>query len=460
MRKYILISIVNLAMSGHLFAAGIYENTNHSAEFLRMQRGAVIDVDAAFYNPAGTAFLDDGFYIYVSNQIIFDRSRTKDTSLTLAKFTADNEFNGKARAYIYPDVYFIYKQDRLALFFHGGIIGRGASSSFRNGLPGFQKAAYQYARNTVSSPPYSDTLVDYLFNAENEIKAFSFFVGPTIGAAYSVSPAVSLSLAGRYIYALGNSHLKVSFNYVTGVSNDVQFYASTGEFIPVEMETGSSGHCAGVIGGIDIKLHEIINIGIKFEYHTKLVLNNDHPKTFYGPPGFIFNPRYILYFQSFFGGYRKNTTLPMMASLGVSIQPVKPLSIDLGFTYYFNRLTDWGKDIYGRTESKKYNNGFDIGSSIELAVVERIRMSAGYTYSISGATKRSRNEGFKRLDAHAIGVGGTFGISDEMDLSLSVMYVPFIDAYKFNQYPDTGKQKYSEKTWNFALGLKVFIPEA
>ena len=51
------------------FAGGLLTNTNQSAAFLRNpSRDAVIATEAVYSNPAGTAFLDNGFHLTLNIQ--------------------------------------------------------------------------------------------------------------------------------------------------------------------------------------------------------------------------------------------------------------------------------------------------------------------------------------------------------------------------------------------------------
>ena len=58
MRKNFLIGFVMLIVSIPTFAGDYLTNTNQNAAFLRMiARGASIDIDGVYSNPAGLAFL-------------------------------------------------------------------------------------------------------------------------------------------------------------------------------------------------------------------------------------------------------------------------------------------------------------------------------------------------------------------------------------------------------------------
>ena len=68
--KTILAFAAVVAIAGNAFAGGVLTNTNQSAAFLRsIARGTSLDPDAVYYNPAGTAFMSNGWHIGLNNQM-------------------------------------------------------------------------------------------------------------------------------------------------------------------------------------------------------------------------------------------------------------------------------------------------------------------------------------------------------------------------------------------------------
>ena len=84
MIKNLLTASLLLLASGTLLAGGLLTNTNQSVHFLRNPaRDASIEIDAAYTNPAGVAFLSDGFHISLNNQSAF---QTRTITSTFAPF--------------------------------------------------------------------------------------------------------------------------------------------------------------------------------------------------------------------------------------------------------------------------------------------------------------------------------------------------------------------------------------
>ena len=97
MRKISLIGFVMLIVSIPTFAGGLLTNTNQHVAFLRMlARGASIDIDGVYSNPAGLAFLPgDGLYLSLNGQSAY---QTRNIDMTFPLFPED----GHRRYYKYP----------------------------------------------------------------------------------------------------------------------------------------------------------------------------------------------------------------------------------------------------------------------------------------------------------------------------------------------------------------------
>lgn len=113
MRKNFLIGFVMLIVSIPTFAGDYLTNTNQNAAFLRMiARGASIDIDGVYSNPAGLAFLpQNGLQVALTIQSAY---QTRDIAATSPLWTMDGQtsvrnYEGKASAPVIPSVHAVYK---------------------------------------------------------------------------------------------------------------------------------------------------------------------------------------------------------------------------------------------------------------------------------------------------------------------------------------------------------------
>jgi hypothetical protein len=74
------------ALSSSVFAGGLLTNTNTNIAFNRnFAREGVIAIDGVYSNPAGVAFLSDGWHFSINNQSAF-QTRTIRSSITVPAF--------------------------------------------------------------------------------------------------------------------------------------------------------------------------------------------------------------------------------------------------------------------------------------------------------------------------------------------------------------------------------------
>ena len=111
MRKLSLISIVLLIVSIPTFAGGLLTNTNQHVLFLRMlARDASTDIDAVYSNPAGLAFMEDGFHLSFNGQSAFQTRTITSTFAPFAGFggNATKVYKGEASAPFVPSAFAVF----------------------------------------------------------------------------------------------------------------------------------------------------------------------------------------------------------------------------------------------------------------------------------------------------------------------------------------------------------------
>ena len=143
MKKLFLIGAMALMVSNSTFAGGILTNTNQNAAFLRNPaRGAVIAIDGVYSNPAGIAFMPQGFHLSVSWQAAWQK-RLMDVNNNMFGLNADGKgagrtFEGKAQAPVIPSIQAAYViNDKWSVSAQFAVGGGGGKCEFEQGLPMF-----------------------------------------------------------------------------------------------------------------------------------------------------------------------------------------------------------------------------------------------------------------------------------------------------------------------------------
>lgn len=224
--KKLYSSIAAALLCGQLFAGGIVTNSNQSIHYLRMlARSASGEIDAVYYNPAGIMRMNNGFHVYASNMSLFQtRTLTSESPLSMN----NTVFEGDVNAYAYPNLYAVYKMDKIAFALGFGPNGGGGSAEFQNGLPMFEMPlASLPALLSGATMPTTAYEVDAYF------KGSSVYFGTQLNFTYEINDMLSVGAGVRMINA-SNSYKGHLRNIM--INPDLSAH-QLGAFLP--MYTGS-----------------------------------------------------------------------------------------------------------------------------------------------------------------------------------------------------------------------------
>lgn len=194
-------------ITGTLIAGGLVTNSNQSASWVRLPaRNASVEIDAAYFNPAGLMKLDNGFHISLSNQTIFQTKTVENfySGPGGAFGLNESKYIGDVAAPVFPSVYAVYKMERLAFSFGFNPIGGGGGAEYKTGLPSFEMSA----SDLVPALAASQGATAYRLDAY--LKGSSVFFGLQGGISFKVNDWLSVSAGLRYVTAKNTylGHLK------------------------------------------------------------------------------------------------------------------------------------------------------------------------------------------------------------------------------------------------------------
>ena len=116
MKKSLIFAVLVLCVVPMTFGQ-LVTNGNQSVQYIRMMsRNASTDIDAVYYNPAGLTQMKNGFHIALHNQTIFQEKTVENGHPLLNEAI----YIGEVNIPIFPNIYAVYKKDKLALFFGFG----------------------------------------------------------------------------------------------------------------------------------------------------------------------------------------------------------------------------------------------------------------------------------------------------------------------------------------------------
>ena len=203
------------------FGGGMVENTNQSADFVRMMaRNASTDLDAVFFNPAGLTKLDNGMHVYLSSQTIWQGRTITSDAVTLNSDT----FEGTTFAPVFPNFYFAYKMDKLV--FSAGFVpvGGGGSAEFADGLPSFE-GQVSALKGSLAAAGVTGYNLDVEFNGS------SLYMGGQASLSYAINDMISVSAGARFFQAS---------NTYEGHLKNIKVTTAAGDMIPGDVMRGAA----------------------------------------------------------------------------------------------------------------------------------------------------------------------------------------------------------------------------
>ena len=445
MKKFLLIGAMALMVSNSTFAGGILTNTNQNAAFLRNpSRDAVIAIDGVYSNPAGIAFLPQGFHLSVSWQAAWQK-RQMDVNNKLFQLNggkADKYFEGVAKAPVIPSFQAAYViNDKWSVSAQFAVGGGGGECEFAEGLPMFEElVGGQLAGAQANS-----------YGLSQNLTGKQFIYGFQVGATYRLTDNFSVFGGARgvlancaYEGAISNitANGVAAGSYLSGVKamvdaglaqlepvKDVAGYKEQYQQLAAQsaalaqgaallgsdfnLDCAQSGFGITPIIGLDWNLGKL-NLAAKYEFRTKINLENDSENT---------SANVTALMPAYADGAKVRSDIPAILTLGAQYQFTDAVRVMGGFHYY------WDKDAKG-TPIKKGDNTWEANLGIEWDVNDKILLSLGGQRTQYGFDDTDMADTNFNISSSAICLGGAYKFSEKMKLNVGYMH-SFYDDHKF-----------------------------
>jgi long-chain fatty acid transport protein len=454
MKKSIVLLVAALLSVNLAWGGGIMTNTNQSASYIRMPvRDASLGIDAVYYNPAGVTSLADGFHLSLNNQSIF-QNRTINNDFPLLN---QNEFAGSVTAPLFPSVYAAYKTGNLAVSFGFMPVGGGGGAVYEDGLPSFETGVSGLV-------PMLQPAGVTAYRNDIHFEGSSVFFGGQLGVSYAVNEVLSFFGGARYVMAsnsyegyLRNIEVNTPAGWMkpgsylrnviapmqTGMEQAVTLATANvldEATADIAVEAAQKGSGITPVLGVSIRPTEQFNIGIKYEFLTKLELENE---TTVDGTGMFPN------------GAKIRSDMPAMLSVGAGYQATPQLNLAAGAHYYFDRSADYGKVINGVPVSNKDvidNNFVELGFGLEYSITNSLLVSGGYLRTITGVNEKYHNDLSHSLSTNNFGVGGRYAINNMVAVNLGFL-MSFYDEDS-RTYGNVN-EVYNRENMVFAIGVDL-----
>ncbi len=528
--KKILATTGLLMCFGVVFAGGLLTNANQSAQYMRiLSRNASTSVDAVYFNPAGLIKMDNGFFISVNSQYLY-QTKTITSNFPLLNTST---YDGKIIVPVFPTAFAIYKKDRIAYSLGIGPNSGGGSAEFDRGLPSFEKpisklvpglaglsklnqsitnygtdisfkgesiywgiqggvsykfcemfSAYAGLRYVPSKNKYTGSITNIQVKVNGSFVNAPSYLSNTVSpmltgmasqstaAAASVQPLISAGAGGYtisqllgagYISAaqktqlegglltMGYTSAQISSMSMAGVQTAFTSGAASLNGQAAQMDaTGKALQDKAVdveqtgwgitpILGINISPAKGLNIGMKYEFKTKLDLTNATKVDGTG---------------MFPDGATTKSDIPAIFAVGIDYKFNTKFSMTSSLNVYNDKGVNWGNNIYGEPRIIRHNEWeWSLGGQYQL--VDWAAVSLGYMRTQIGVYEQYNSDFSFYSPSNSFAGGFELKPLPALTVDLGFLVTNYNTATKLFKDPDVGSyfEAYDKHNVGVAIGL-------
>ena len=482
----LLASVMLTAATTTATAGGILTNTNQSIDFLRNPaRDAAIGLDGVYSNPAGVAFMPEGFYLGINWQYAHQTRTIKSTNPVFALGKKNGglgvkTFEGVADAPCIPSIQAAYNKGNWSLQFNFSVPGGGGKCEFADGLGSFESVVGSIANQLK---PLGATGYDM----DGYMQGRQYYFGFQLGAAYKITPDLSVYGGLRLLYGTATYKAKISNIMVNTANGYVDFgsflqgaettvdagitqvnagiaqYEAAGAPVPAELTTKlaqlegtkqslnalqkysqgvnllcnqSSLGVAPVIG-IDYKVGRF-NFAAKYEFKTQIHMLNEST---------VNEASEIPAVNKFRDGEKIDEDSPAQLALGAMWNISDKLRLNLGYHHFYDKNVNW----YNNTQDLLGGGTNEYLAGIEWDVTDKLTISGGTQFTRYQLTDEYMNDMSFVVNSYSLGFGFNYKVSDHVTLKAAYFQTNY-ENYKRNDYPQAGVSDEFTRT-NRVLGI-------
>lgn len=486
MKKYLVSAFVFTMTTASALAGGFLTNTNQSVLFDKNPaRDAAIGLDGVYSNPAGVAFMSEGFHIGFNWQYVHQTRTITTTNPDFALGKKNNgntvkEFEGVADAPIVPSLQFAYNKGNWSFQANLSIEGGGGMLEFADGLGSFESQVGALARQL-------EQLGGLGYDMDSYMRGSEYFYGIQLGTAYKITKDLSVYGGLRLLYGsatykakLNNLMAKTEFGYVdfndylssttatvTGnlekvfealdkIDAGIAQYKAAGMDVPAELLAqqqqlliqqgkleyvrenlaqlqkyadgvnllcNQEGLGIAPIIGVDYRFKNF-NFAAKYEFKTQMRMKNEST---------LNEASEIPAINKYRDGEKVNEDTPALLTVGAQWKPIDCVSLNLGWHHYFDKAASW----YNNSQDLLDHDTNEFLAGVEWDINDKFNVSCGGQLTRYGLTDAYMSDIQFNVNSYSIGLGFSYKANDILTLSAGYFQTDYED-YKRNNYPTEG----------------------
>ena len=443
MRKISLIGLVMLIVSIPTFAGDYLTNTNQHAAYLRMvARGASIDVDGVYYNPAGLAFLPkDGVQLSLTVQSAFQKRMIDATSSlwTMDGKNSTRNYEGKASAPVIPSFHGVWKTGKWAVSGAFSITGGGGKASFDRGLPMFDAGAIGMVTKESMG-----RLKPSMYNINSAMEGRQYIFGAQLGLSRKINDHIAVYVGARMNYFTGGYKGFLNISLKDGVA-DKLVQDMIGELVQggipleqaqqvvsqkagemmkklddskIDLDCDQTGWGLTPILGVDVKFGKL-NLAAKYEFKANMNIEND-TRTLNYPQGA--EP----FMAPFKDGVNTPSDIPAFLSVAAGYEFLPCLRASVEYHFFDDKHAGMagGKENYLKHGTHEYLAG------VEWDIDKFMTVSGGFQKTNYGLSDEFQGDTSFSCDSYSLGFGARLNLTKALSVDVAYFWSKYSDYTK------------------------------
>lgn len=506
-KKLFMAAVIAMAATFTASAGGLLTNTNQNIAFLRNPaRDAAIGIDGVYSNPAGVAFMPEGWHVSLNLQNAH-QTRTIESTFgtiesTFAGFAGNSNhlgqptktFEGKADVPVLPSVQVAKNWKKWSFQFNFAITGGGGKCEFNNGLGSIESlvslvpGVFNALGATLNGAAGANVFpINNTYSMETYLRGRQYFYGYTLGAAYKINDQWSVYGGLRLLYGTTNY-----YGYVKNIQlntqgsgmfpsastealgkwvreNDMVVKGALGNIITnpdmlnaatplmadaidnmlqegLQLNCDQEGYGIAPIIGVDYKLNDKFNFAAKYEFKTRMRLENRATNSEL--------VKYIPQLQRFADGITDAEDSPALLTLGAQYSILPTLRVNAGWHHYFDKDGHQHDNVQSKLGGD--TNEYLLGA--EWDVCDRLTVSAGGQRTQYDLTDDYMDDISFNVSSTSLGFGVKVKVAKNLNVNVAY-FQTFYGEYERHQadYNNAGatiKGLANDLTTKLAQGLQ------
>ena len=467
-------------------AGGILTNTNQSIDFLRNPaRDAAIGLDGVYSNPAGVAFLPEGFHLGINWQYAHQTRTIQSTNPVFALGKKNNgattkTFEGVADAPFIPSLQAAYNKGNWSVQFNFSVPGGGGACEFADGLGSFESVVGSIANQLK---PLGATGYDM----DGYMQGRQYYFGFQLGAAYKITKDLSVYGGLRLLYGTATYKAKISNimvntegGYVdfgsflqgaettvdgglTKVNAGIAQYEAAGIPVPdaltqqkaqlegtkqslnalqkysqgVNLLCNQSSVGIAPVIGVDYRIGKF-NFAAKYEFKTQIHMKNEST---------VNEASEIPAVNKFRDSEKIDEDSPAQLAVGAMWNITDDVRLNLGYHHFFDTNVNW----YNNAQDKLDGDSNEYLGGVEWDINDKLTISGGLQLTRYQLTDEYMNDMSFVVNSYSFGFGFNYKVADNITLKAAYFQTNY-DHYKRTDYPQVGVSDDFTRT-NRVLGI-------